>query len=189
MLSPCKAGPESNLALPAEPSLQESLDAFQDIDRAFHARLARLTGGIAPGALAAAVTDWVTHIALAPGKQIELTSRVLSEAYNNFAYATECAFGRGGDPCVDALPQDRRFAADEWQHYPFNVMVRSFLSVERWWDIATRDIRGLSRHHEEVVSFLARQIVDVAAPSNFVATNPEVIAQTQAEFGVNLIRG
>ena len=189
MLSPCKADPLREIAFPAEPSLQASLDAFQDIDRAFHGGLASLTGGVAPGALAGAITDWSTHIALAPGKRMELASRALSEAYNNVAYATECVFGLGGDPCVDALPQDKRFAADDWQHYPFNVMVRSFLSAERWWELATRDVRGVSRHHEEVVSFIARQIVDVAAPSNFIATNPEVIAQTQAEFGVNLVRG
>ncbi|MGB7598969.1 MAG: poly-beta-hydroxybutyrate polymerase N-terminal domain-containing protein [Candidatus Sulfotelmatobacter sp.] len=35
-------------------------------------RAARLTGGLAPSALAGAYLDWVTHLAVAPGRQMQL---------------------------------------------------------------------------------------------------------------------
>src|SRR3546814_11232746 len=37
---------------------------------------------------------------------------------------------------------------------------------------ATTGIGGVSRHHEDMVESAARQILDVFAPTNFLATNP-----------------
>jgi len=38
---------------------------------------------------------------------------------------------------------------------------------QQWWHRATTDVRGVSRHHEDVVTFTTRQILDMMAPSNF----------------------
>ena len=48
---------------------------------------------------------------------------------------------------------------------------------------------GVSRHHERVVSFAARQLLDVVSPSNFPWTNPEVLEATAEQRGANLARG
>jgi len=45
------------------------------------------------------------------------------------------------------------------------------------------------RHHEAMVSFGARQWLDMAAPTNGVLTNPVVLERTLAEGGANLWRG
>jgi polyhydroxyalkanoate synthase len=50
-------------------------------------------------------------------------------------------------------------------------------------------VRGVSRHHEEVAAFTMRQWVDIWSPSNFVATNPQVLRQTLKAGGVNLASG
>jgi polyhydroxyalkanoate synthase len=48
----------------------------------------------------------------------------------------------------------------------------------------------LSRHDRgRIVEFLTRQFLDVFSPSNFVLANPEVLARTQKEGGLNLVRG
>jgi polyhydroxyalkanoate synthase len=61
--------------------------------------------------------------------------------------------------------------------------------VQQWWHNATTGIHGVSRHHEDVVSFAARQLLDIWSPSNNVFTNPEVLARTVHEAGENFRRG
>jgi polyhydroxyalkanoate synthase subunit PhaC len=161
----------------------------QDLDRAVRAGIAKLTGGLAPTALASAYFDWAVHLAASPGKQIELAGSAIAAAVENGQFAARCARGGAADPCRCALPQDRRFRATEWQRFPFNVYAHSFLSIERWWEQATTGIRGVSKQHENAVTFAARQLLDVAAPSNFLAGNPVALARTLASHGTNLQRG
>jgi polyhydroxyalkanoate synthase len=47
----------------------------------------------------------------------------------------------------------------------------------------------MSQHHADVVTFVARQLLDSVAPSNFVATNPVVLATTCERGGMNLVGG
>ena len=50
-------------------------------------------------------------------------------------------------------------------------------------------MRGVTKQHENVVAFAGRQIMDMVSPSNFIATNPELLERTLAEGGANLGRG
>ena len=50
-----------------------------EADRAFHAMLARLTGGISPVALSLAYIDWASHLAAAPQRQMEIVAGRLAE--------------------------------------------------------------------------------------------------------------
>ena len=54
---------------------------------------------------------------------------------------------------------------------------------------ATTGIRGVSKQHENVATFTARQLLDTLAPSNFLCTNPVALKQTVTEQGANLVRG
>jgi polyhydroxyalkanoate synthase len=68
----------------------------------------------------------------------------------------------------------------EW---PYNFLSQAFLLQELWWKRATTGIPGVSKHHQNVVSFGARQILDMLAPSNHPLTNPEVLHQTLCDEG------
>ena len=46
-----------------------------------------------------------------------------------------------------------------------------------------------ARHHEDVVTFITRQLLDTVAPSNFLATNPQVLARSAQAMGTNLWQG
>jgi poly[(R)-3-hydroxyalkanoate] polymerase subunit PhaC len=162
---------------------------FQLLDRAEHAAISRLTAGLSPAALAGALFDWWVHLALAPGKQVELAQQAVAGAADNIAFAAQCAVGAAGDPSAHALPHDDRFRAPDWRTFPFNLYAHGFLSIERWWDAATSHIRGVSQRHDDMANFTARQMLDTVAPTNFVATNPEVLARTRAEAAANLVRG
>ncbi|NIA52959.1 alpha/beta fold hydrolase [Massilia sp. TW-1] len=153
-----------------------------------HAALGRMTYGISPAALALAWTDWTLHLAQSPGKWARLSEKALRKAGRFGEYAARAA---GGDtqPCIAPLPQDRRFSGDAWQRWPFNVIHQGFLLNQQWWHNVTTGIGGVSPHHEQVVSFVARQLLDVVSPVNFVATNPDVLQATVEQGGMNFVRG
>ena len=50
-------------------------------------------------------------------------------------------------------------------------------------------VNGVSPHHEQVVMFVMRQLLDRFVPSNFVVTTGEVPAETLRTGGANLMQG
>jgi polyhydroxyalkanoate synthase len=103
--------------------------------------------------------------------------------------AGQCAMRGGSEACIEPLPQDRRFAGEAWQGWPYNLIYQSFLLQQQWWHNATTGVRGVTRQHQNAVEFAARQILDVFAPSNFLFTNPELQQHTLEQGGMNLVRG
>ncbi len=86
-------------------------------------------------------------------------------------------------------PQDRRFAAPEWQEWPFKLYYQSFLFWQEWLNCVTTGVRGMSRHDQQIVNFAARQLLDSFAPTNFPWTNPEVLKASWEQGGGNFFRG
>ncbi len=164
---------------------------FQEmLDRAFHAGLARFTVGLSPAALVEAYLDWVIHLALSPGKQISLIEKAQYQFMQIAHYAATCSSNnRRSGLCIEPLTQDKRFRAQAWQAWPFNVSYQAFLLMQQWWSDATTNVPGMSQRQEKVVEFAARQILDTFSPSNFVLTNPEIIEHTIRHNGMNLVRG
>ncbi|WP_036167056.1 alpha/beta hydrolase [Massilia sp. 9096] len=150
--------------------------------------LGRLTGYLSPAALAGAWQDWASHLLLSPSKQLELVLQGQSAALRWLQF---CADATRQCPATSLQPlaQDKRFADPAWQAWPWNAVSQAFLLTEQWWQRATTEVRGVSPHHTDVVSFVARQLLDGVAPSNFVATNPVVQQATIASGGRNLVRG
>ena len=79
-------------------------------DQAFKANLARLTAGVSPAGLARVYFDWLSHLVQSPGKQVELAEKVARKIARFSRYASQKAVDNGTPPCIDPLPQDRRFA-------------------------------------------------------------------------------
>ncbi|MCZ7563170.1 MAG: alpha/beta fold hydrolase [Burkholderiales bacterium] len=158
------------------------------LDRSLHAVLGRATRAISPTSLVLAYTDWWSHLALSPSKQTQLAQKALRKAHRFALYAPR-SLSADAPRCIEPLEHDRRFGHPDWQRWPFNLMQQSFLLVQQWWHNATTEVRGVSRHHEAVVTFVARQLLDIAAPSNFVPTNPEVLRRTLETGGANLVQG
>ena len=148
-----------------------------------------MTGGLSPAALAGAYFDWAIHLMASPGKQLELASKAMTGALDNVAFSAKSVLGSEQDPCADALPQDHRFSGPEWRTAPYSIFAHSFLSAERWWEAVMSGVRGTSKKDEAVVNFATRQLLDVAAPTNFVLTNPQVMTRTREQRGMNLVAG
>jgi len=187
---PVTLAPEPQDLPAAAPAVGASADIETPTrtDRLLHAALGRLTAGISPAALALAWTDWALHLALSPGKWGRLLEKAVRKSGRFADYATHAVAGSPA-PCIAPLPQDHRFDGEAWQRWPFNVIQQGFLLNQQWWHNATTGIGGVSPHHEQVVSFAARQFLDMLSPVNFLATNPEVLQATREENGMNLARG
>ena len=162
------------------------------LDRRVHAAIARATASVSPIALLLATLDWAGHLALSPGKRMELADLGIEQVRRLLRYAQQLAVAPAGSAaheCIEPPAQDRRFQAPEWHAWPFSLMHQSFLLGQEWWDAATHGVAGVSRHHEQVVAFAARQLLDMFSPGNFLPTNPVVLRHTLASGGTNLVRG
>ena len=163
------------------------LEAAEMVDRATHAAIARATGGTSPIASTIAHLDWAMNLAASPGKLGALADSAMHKWIEFGRHVTEAMVSGGA---ATAKPtRDPRFRAEVWRKPPFSLMADAFQMGEAWWKEATTGIRGADDHHLRMVEFNARQMLDMVSPSNFAATNPEVLARTAEEGGANLTRG
>ncbi|SHE32527.1 polyhydroxyalkanoate synthase [Ruegeria intermedia] len=187
------ARPGNDTSAPGSPACaaeDQTSAAVPVLDRAVKAQMAKVTGGLSPAALAGAYLDWATHLAVSPGKQVQLWEKAIRKGLRLSGFAAKAAVpGQTCEPCIEPLPQDRRFADASWQTWPYNLIHQSFLLNQQWWHNATTGVRGVTKPHENVVEFATRQMLDVFSPSNFLLTNPQVLARTREEAGANLVRG
>ncbi len=158
-------------------------------DRPLHAAIARLTAGVSPAALFQVYSDWAQHLLFSPDKQIELVREAANNWMHFLEYCPKALVDPDCEACAELAPNDKRFAHDAWHRWPFNAISQGFLFTQQWWHHATTGVKGVSAHHEDVVSFVARQMLDVVSPANFPLTNPEVIETTFQQAGMNLVRG
>jgi len=162
----------------------------KQLDTLVHAEIAKATGSLSPTSTMLAFQDWFAHLLGSPGKQLELTQIATEYTQQLANYAAQLLTNKEDDQAnVAPLVMDRRFSAPEWQMFPYNLLQQSFLLGQKWWDIATTDVAGVSKHHANVVNFWARQFLELFSPGNQFFTNPQVLAQTLEENGANLVRG
>jgi len=161
------------------------------LDLVVNAWVSKFTGNISPVAMANTYFDWISHLQLAPSKQQKLIEKGLQKYWLWSVYTVESARPDHvkSNKCIEPLPQDKRFGGPEWEQWPYNTFAQGFLLTQQWWHRATTGIRGVSRHHEDVATFTARQLLDMVAPSNFLLTNPIVQHETWRSGGMNLLRG
>lgn len=164
-------------------------NALSSMDKMVHSAISKFTVGISPAALMLAYLDWFVHLSIAPAKQLELVQKAVRKAVRFYIYTVRCSSRPDAEPCIEPLPQDKRFYGEEWRRPPFNLMYQSFLLTQQWLHNATTGVPGVNRHHEDVVSFVTRQILDIFAPSNFILSNPEILRKTIKSGGNNLWRG
>jgi len=159
-------------------------------DRALHAGVARSTGGLSPAALAGAYWDWASHLALSPGKQMQLADKAIRKSLRLAHHVAQCGWRMDqSSTCIEPLPQDKRFSGEAWRRWPYNFIHQAFLLNQQWWHNATTEVGGVTKQHEDVVEFVSRQMLDMLSPSNFLPTNPEAQQRTIAAGGLNLLRG
>src|SRR5436305_7622520 len=98
--------------------------------------------------------------------------------------------GEEAPPAIAPAPRDKRFADPEWKSNQFfDFVMQAYLLTTRWANDLVREAEGLDAHTRKKAEFYVQQITNAIAPSNFVLTNPEVLRETLASSGDNLVRG
>ena len=162
----------------------------QDFDREFRAQLAQMTAGLAPTAFTTAWADWAMHLAMSPSRRLQLREEVAARAGDTWAFALRAMAGEplAPDDHFEGQP-DPRFAGEAWSKWPFNVYARAYQNNAALMHDAVQGVGGVTDYHEQLMEFAVRMLLDASSPANYVGTNPELLALTEAEKGQNLVRG
>ncbi|MCB1859590.1 MAG: alpha/beta fold hydrolase [Gammaproteobacteria bacterium] len=178
-----------NLAPDPLPPTTFSPQVAMALDRLFCAHIGNFTGGLDPRVIPLAYLDWWVKLAWSPGTHARLAEKAIRKAVRLGIYMNQTLMDPQSPPAIYPLPQDRRFRSPGWHSWPYNLFHQSFLLTQQWWANATMGVPALSASHKDIVTFVTRQLLDIASPSNFPLTNPEVVEATVREGGMNLWRG
>ncbi|GLK69254.1 PHA/PHB synthase family protein [Hansschlegelia plantiphila] len=174
---------------PAPEDENLGLEGFHALDQMTEAFAAQATGGLSPAALTLAFFDWSLHLAASPGKRAEIAYKAVRKTSRLLNHAVTAALDPSTPPCIEPLPGDNRFRGDAWRKPPYSLWAQAFLLNQQWWHNVTHEVPGVSPHHQDVVAFTARQILDMFSPSNIPLANPEVVRKTLDSGGANLVQG
>ena len=188
-VQPCPAAVSPRDAEAPTPGFEAHEHKYDSLDRALAANLARLTAGVSPSVLWLAYLDWLIHIGLSPSKGAQLGEKAVRKSLRLALHAQHALADPATPPCIEPLPQDKRFSGEAWRQWPYNLLYQSFLLTQQWWHVATSELRGMDRRNERIVNFVTRQLLDMVSPSNLPWLNPEVRETTLREGGANLLRG
>ena len=85
---------------------------------------------------------------------------------------------------------DKRFIDEAWKNDPFYSFIKqSYLLFSKSYIDTINSIDGIDEKTKERVAFFSRQAINALSPSNFIATNPELMKLTLERNGENLIDG
>jgi polyhydroxyalkanoate synthase subunit PhaC len=130
--------------------------------------------------------DWMRD----PQKVIEAQSRLATGFLSLWAGTLRRMQGEEAHPVAVPDPKDNRFRDPEWSENPvFDFIKQAYLLTSRWAETLVEEAEHLDEHTKHKAQFYLRQISSALSPSNFVATNPELIRETLKESGANLVRG
>jgi len=128
--------------------------------------------GLPVGAASTDPMAWMSAGAEAWSKGLEAWSQMLGQ----YSQAAEA--------------RDRRFASPEWRENPiFDTVRQSYLAISEKLLGTVEEIEGLDEAARQRLRFATKNFVDAMSPTNFMATNPEVMKRTVETKGENLLAG
>ena len=98
--------------------------------------------------------------------------------------------GEGAAPVAEPDAGDKRFADPDWTTNPyFDFLKQAYMLTSRWAQDLVSRADELEPHTRDKAAFYLKQVMSALSPTNFLATNPELLRATFAESGDNLVRG
>ncbi len=120
----------------------------------------------------------------------DLQTRIGKAYLDLWGSAARRMAGEQAGPAIEPSPRDKRFKDPEWKSNQFfDFVLQLYLLTTQWAESLVKNAEGLDPHTRKKAEFYVQQISNAIAPSNFVFTNPEVLRETLASNGDNLVRG
>ncbi|QGM46909.1 class I poly(R)-hydroxyalkanoic acid synthase [Methylocystis heyeri] len=127
---------------------------------------------------------------LQPERTAKAQAALLSGLNDIWSQTLRRFAGEDRPPVVPPDPSDKRFASADWTNNPFfDCLRQSYLLTTQWANDMVEHSEGLDSQTRSKAAFYTRLISSALSPSNFVATNPELLRATLAARGGNLVRG
>ena len=125
-----------------------------------------------------------------PRKAREAQTRIGTEFLELWGATLRRMQGQEAAPIASPEPRDNRFKDPEWSANPlFDFLKQSYLITSRWAESLVEEADDLDEGTRLKARFYMKQLSSALAPSNFLATNPELLRDTLKESGANLVRG
>ena len=124
-----------------------------------------------------------------PRRLLELQAKTLDDWTALWRTMAERAMGQTPAPLAEPAKGDRRFSAPAWREEPvYDLLKQAYLLAARQIQetVAAADVDERTRTQ---VDFFSRQLINALSPTNYAATNPEVVRRTIETGGVNLMTG
>ncbi|MGR5133741.1 class I poly(R)-hydroxyalkanoic acid synthase [Vibrio alfacsensis] len=91
---------------------------------------------------------------------------------------------------IEAEKGDKRFSNEAWQNEAmYSFIKQSYLLFSKSYLDTIESLDGLDEKTKERIIFFSRQAINALSPSNFIATNPELLKLTLEQNGENLLAG
>ncbi|WP_428979568.1 class I poly(R)-hydroxyalkanoic acid synthase [Hansschlegelia zhihuaiae] len=125
-----------------------------------------------------------------PGRVAEAQRAFTGDFLSLWAGTMKRLSGEEVEPTIKPDPKDPRFKDPEWTEHPvFDFLRQAYLHASRWADRMVEEAEDLDPHTRHKAAFYVKLLSNAASPSNFLPTNPELIRETLASKGENLVRG
>lgn len=129
---------------------------------------------------------WVSD----PQRIIEAQASLTSDFFSLWSATLKRLGGEPVEAVIEPEKRDARFSDPEWREHPvFDFVKQAYLISSRWAESMVDQAEDLDPHTRERARFYVKQIAGALSPSNFIATNPELLRETMAQNGENLVRG
>ena len=90
----------------------------------------------------------------------------------------------------DKTPDDRRFSNPLWKTHPyFNYIKQQYMIASESMHDAIEDLESIDDREKRRLQYFTSQLVDMMAPTNFLATNPDALMKAVETEGESLVRG
>ncbi|RJE80041.1 class I poly(R)-hydroxyalkanoic acid synthase [Paracoccus sp. JM45] len=171
----------------------ERIDVLgQRLMSAFAARNAPNPGveGPGPDLFMTATSAFMKNLSEHPSRMIETQVTFWAETLTNYARAQQALIAGKLTAPKDDTPADRRFSNPLWQSHPyFNLIKKQYLTNARALRDAADELDLPDKVARRRIDWLTNQIVDMMAPTNFLASNPDALEKAIETEGESLVRG
>ncbi len=139
---------------------------------------------------AKAATAYWTAALQNPAKVLESQIDFWSKSVLHFVEAQQALAKGKLQPPENTGPKDRRFSNPLWDSHPyFNFIKQQYLINAQALEQAVADMSDLEPVEKRRLAYFTRQIVDMMAPTNFLATNPDALEKAVETEGESLVKG